>query len=234
MSLDGIDFIFFDNLMTLVLGDLKEETTWTETLPLVHILTSMRIGQVWIDHTGWNEERAYGANVKLWQMDTVMRMKNASKTEIDFTLAFDKNRFKSPTNKEYYEEVQISLRNNKWIGSAPAQTNGSGKLPHKQQLAYQALLNLINEGKGKKKRPKRDMPVVTVIKQEDWREELFNAGVTDRDKLDSERSIRRNLRVALVNKDYIGFWKDELWVVRDTVTDRDNQAIDTAAYRNVT
>ena len=50
-NLGGVEVVFFDNVMSLVAGDQKDEVPWTDTLPLVSALTSRRIGQVWLDHT---------------------------------------------------------------------------------------------------------------------------------------------------------------------------------------
>ena len=40
-------------------------------LPLVASLTTKRIGQLWIDHTGHDTSRVYGTSTKSWRFDTV-------------------------------------------------------------------------------------------------------------------------------------------------------------------
>ena len=63
-ALGGVDAVIFDNVMSLLAGDQKDEIPWTETLPLVGKLTARRIGQIWLDHTGHNTERQYGSSTK--------------------------------------------------------------------------------------------------------------------------------------------------------------------------
>ena len=47
-AVGGVDVVIFDNVMSLVAGDQKDEVPWSETLPLVDALTAGRIGQVWL------------------------------------------------------------------------------------------------------------------------------------------------------------------------------------------
>ena len=53
------EWIAFDNVQSLVAGDLREEGPWNDTQPLVAALTARRIGQLWFDHTGWTTTRQY-------------------------------------------------------------------------------------------------------------------------------------------------------------------------------
>ena len=54
----GVDGIVFDNIMSLISGDMKEEDGWRQTLPLVTSLTKRGIAQVWLHHTGHDETAA--------------------------------------------------------------------------------------------------------------------------------------------------------------------------------
>ena len=47
-----LDGACFDNLMSLVVGDMKEEDAWRDTMPLILELTKRQIGQLWVHHTG--------------------------------------------------------------------------------------------------------------------------------------------------------------------------------------
>ena len=118
-EISGVDFIIFDNIMALLKGDMKDEESWKDTLPLVKHLTAKCIGQLWIDHTGIKEDRNYGSATKKWQLDTSMLMKrNGTNGEIDFTLKFDKSRKRTPKNQENYQEVNIALINDEWTSFA--------------------------------------------------------------------------------------------------------------------
>src|ERR1051326_1145317 len=46
------DGIIFDNVMSLVVGDQKDEIPWSQTLPLVTELSRRKIAQIFLDHTG--------------------------------------------------------------------------------------------------------------------------------------------------------------------------------------
>jgi len=71
-KLGGIDLIIFDNIMSLIAGDMKDEEPWQQTLPWVRWLTRQAVGQIWIHHTGHDETRSYGTKTREWQMDTVI------------------------------------------------------------------------------------------------------------------------------------------------------------------
>ena len=43
--LGGVDAVVFDNVMSLLVGDQKDEMTWSGTLPLVSGLTRRNIGE---------------------------------------------------------------------------------------------------------------------------------------------------------------------------------------------
>ena len=51
-SIGGVDLIVFDNIMSLISGDMKDEESWRQMLPWVRSLTRKNIGQIWIHHTG--------------------------------------------------------------------------------------------------------------------------------------------------------------------------------------
>jgi hypothetical protein len=65
------EVIIFDNVMSLITGDQKDEIPWSETLPLVGRITALGIGQVWLDHTGHDRSRQYGSATKAWRFDAV-------------------------------------------------------------------------------------------------------------------------------------------------------------------
>ena len=52
-----VDFIFFDNIMSLIAGDMKEEEGWRQALPWIKSLTKRAIGQVWMHHTATSHPR---------------------------------------------------------------------------------------------------------------------------------------------------------------------------------
>jgi hypothetical protein len=151
-SIGDVDVVFFDNVMSLVEGDQKDETSWSHVLPLVQKLTGKRIGQVWLDHTGHNSNRQYGSSTKAWRADTVGIMTPVTEVErsdVAFSLSFDhpgKARRRTPDNWQDFETVTIRLTGDQWTSEF---TNGKGstgktrKIPPSRQPFYDALLAAI-------------------------------------------------------------------------------------------
>ena len=110
-----MDLIIFDNVMSLITGDMKDEIPWTETLPLIATLTDKRIGQLWCDHTGHNQDRQYGSSTKAWRFDAVGIMtpladEQYSPSSTGFTLSFDhpgKARRRTPDNWNQFAPITI-------------------------------------------------------------------------------------------------------------------------------
>jgi hypothetical protein len=155
-KLGGVDVVIFDNVMSLIGGDQKDEIPWTETLPLVSSLTSKRIGQVWLDHTGHNTDRQYGSATKAWRMDAVGVMTPLSddqrdRHEVAFSLSFEhpgKARRRTPDNWADFETCTIRLKDDRW-SSAPVGGRGGptlGKVSPARQVFYQALVSAIGKG----------------------------------------------------------------------------------------
>lgn len=128
-TLGGVDVVIFDNVMSLIAGDQKDELAWSDTLELVQTLTARRIGQIWLDHTGHNTDRQYGSSTKAWRFDAVGIMAPLSDEmrnpqEVAFTLSFEnhgKARRRTPENWEDFETRTIRLREDQWTADANGQ-----------------------------------------------------------------------------------------------------------------
>lgn len=124
-ALGGVDAVVFDNVMSLITGDQKDEIPWSETTPLIQQLTSQRVGQIWVDHTGHNTDRQYGSSTKAWRFDAVGLMaalpkEEREKHEVAFTLSFDhpgKARRRTPDNWRDFETRTIRLAGDEWIST---------------------------------------------------------------------------------------------------------------------
>jgi hypothetical protein len=78
--LGGVDFIIFDNIMSLISGDMKEEESWRQTLPWIRALTRRSIGQMWLHHTGHDASHSYGTKTREWQLDNLIRLETVEKS----------------------------------------------------------------------------------------------------------------------------------------------------------
>jgi hypothetical protein len=122
------DGVMIDNVMSLIVGDQKEEIPWSETWPLVFSLTKQGIAQVWLDHAGHNGVRQYGSSTKAWRMDAVGVLTTASGDErspgeTSFILSFDppygKARRRTPENWSDFAPRTITLRDDEWSWTDP-------------------------------------------------------------------------------------------------------------------
>jgi RecA-family ATPase len=129
----GVDLIHFDNVMSLIAGDQKDEEGWRQTLPWVRSLTKRNIGQIWVHHTGHNESHSYGSKIREWQMDTVIKLEQEvdedrpRNADISFKLTFPKARERTPETRADFADVRIALVDDHWTCSAPGAA-GKGKV----------------------------------------------------------------------------------------------------------
>jgi len=154
-ALGGVDVVIFDNVMSLISGDQKDEVPWSETLPLVQRLTGKRIGQIWLDHTGHNTDRQYGSSTKAWRFDAVGVMTalpddQKAKHEVAFALSFEhpgKARRRTPDNWQDFETCTIRLADDRWTADVGAEAGtgcpGVGKVPPSRVPFYDALVTAI-------------------------------------------------------------------------------------------
>ncbi len=188
-ALGGVDVVIFDNVMSLVAGDQKDELSWSETLPLVQSLTARRIGQVWLDHTGHNSDRQYGSSTKAWRFDTVGVMKplpddKRQPREVAFTLSFDypgKARRRTPDNWAEFEPCTIRLADDRWsVDADQAQEPGAtrpneSRLRDKPAMLLRELRSLI-AAHGSNEFPVAGGPMVTAIGRQVLRTALVSNG----------------------------------------------------------
>lgn len=152
-KLGGVDAVVFDNVMSLIAGDQKDEVPWSETLPLVTELTKMRVGQVWCDHTGHDRGRQYGSSTKAWRFDAVGIMTalpdaETAPGELAFTLSFDhpgKARRRTPENWRDFETRTIRLADDRWTSESAgdAKKVAMPKLSPKAKQFYHSLLDAL-------------------------------------------------------------------------------------------
>jgi hypothetical protein len=146
----GIDVVVFDNRMSLLDGDMKDEVPWTQTMLLVKTITARRIGQVWFDHTGHDTDKLYGTKTKEWQFDSVALMKKVDRpdTDVSFSLTFTKARRRKPSNRADFKPITVALLDDEWhVEGTEASASPSAK--HKptddQRNALQAFHDWLIE-----------------------------------------------------------------------------------------
>jgi hypothetical protein len=115
-SIGGVDLVVFDNIQSLCTGIMKEEESWKPVLPWIRELTRRKIGQIWIHHTGLNEDHGYGTSTREWQLDTVILLERVEQpgADIAFQLTFTKTRERTPNNRTDFEPALITLADDTW------------------------------------------------------------------------------------------------------------------------
>ena len=141
----GIEVVVFDNHMSLLSGDMKDEVPWTETMELVRSLTRSRVAQVWIDHTGHDKTKIYGSSTKEWQLDAVVLLTKAERadTDIAFQLEFTKARRRRPDTRADFETVTLSLRGDQWRVEGAEAAPRRARLTPMCESFYSALLDAL-------------------------------------------------------------------------------------------
>jgi hypothetical protein len=153
------DVIMLDNVQCLIVGDMKDEVPWTETMPLVSALTARSIGQVWLDHTGWNNTRQYGSSTKSWSFDTVgilepLPAADRQEGELAFSLSFDspgKARRRTPETWRDFAPCTIRLQGDQWTvevtaaGGAvsPGKPSPQGRVGPLVRKFHEALIDAL-------------------------------------------------------------------------------------------
>jgi len=186
------EVIIFDNVMSLIAGDQKDEVPWSETLPLVGRITALGIGQLWLDHTGHDRSRQYGSATKAWRFDAVGIMtavEGAADGVVAFQLSFDspgKARRRSPANWQDFAPHTITLEDDTW-SSQPAgkkvTAGGLQRVKPSVERWYDALVSAlcVSFEKGK-------------ATETEWFAEGVRQGLTEAILDDDNRTVKEKKR----------------------------------------
>jgi hypothetical protein len=202
-----LDAICFDNIVSLLVGDMKEEDAWRDTMPLVHALTKRRIGQLWLHHTGHDISRGYGTKTREWQLDLVMHLTKAERddTDVAFTLSFPKARERTPDNRDDFVEIDIALVADQWVGDTViSRRKDAPPLARKFLEALQATI--------------RQCSIITIdgypaAPIEDWRAECFNRSLIEGKNPDSNRALFSKNKLQLIVANLIGANAELAWIL---------------------
>jgi hypothetical protein len=204
------DVIFFDAVMCLLIGKMGEEEPWAPITSLARQISSRRIAQIWLHHTGHDASKSFGTKTREWEMDTVMML---SKIEAEngepemsaaFELKFTKARMRTPANFQQFATKTVRRAESGFVAEdAPA----AGKDKPKADLAIlrKAFLNAYERlGDGAPKSAGFDGALVRKVKVDDIRDELRNRGflaLTDRGQLTAgSRQNFHRVKMDLLDK----------------------------------
>lgn len=205
-QIGGVDFITFDNVMALIAGDQKDEEGWRWTLPWVKSLTKRNIGQMWLHHTGHDENRGYGTKTREWQMDIVGHLEPVDRpdTDVSFRLSFRKARERTPTNRAEFADAHIALVNNQWTSDLAARATKAKVSPLTKKF-YDVLAALANATIGGE--TTKQCPL------EEWRIECIKTGLLDRDKPKNASALFSKYKLALIAANWISCNETMAWTL---------------------
>ena len=205
-----LDAICFDCIMALLLGDMKEEDAWRETLPLVHALTARQIGQMWVHHTGHDTSHGYGTKTREWQLDTVLHLdaieNKPPDLDVAFRLSFKKARERTPANRLDFVDATITLSNDKWTGVLVS--NARGKI--NENLTRKFFEALCAAAAGSREVQTGSYPTASL---DEWRAQCTAVGLLDQGKADSARSLFSRHKRKLIAENWIGCSEELAWVL---------------------
>jgi hypothetical protein len=210
-KIGGVDLILFDNIMCLLIGNMSDEEPWKQTMPLVWTLTQMKIGQLWLHHTGHDESRSYGTKTREWQMDSVLHLEICEAeagVDVCFTLTFRKARERTPATRLDFQNVKIWLAGNEWqydlTEKAPKKKDKVSKTGMKFLKALDNVLaseQAITVAGGRK-----------CAKLDHWQAECVVLTLIDKDeKPDSARAMFSKYRLELITNDLVVCVGDMAW-----------------------
>ena len=204
-----VDLIIFDNIMSLIAGDQKDEVGWEQAMPWVRSLTRRRIAQVWLHHTGHDTTRGYGTKTREWQMDNVLHFEKVERAETDvsFKLTFIKAREREPATRNDFRDVVITLTNNVWSWEAQS---GVGPRPITSEvtLKFYDALCLATAASG---RQFNGCPAATM---EEWKAQCAGMGLIDPlARPDSARTLLSRHRVALIGANWVACNDTTAWTL---------------------
>jgi hypothetical protein len=153
-GIGGVDLIVFDNIMSLVSGDQKDEESWRGLMPWFRSLTKRSIAQFWVHHTGHDTSHSYGTKIREWQMDTVIKLTrkegnrngDGDVNDVNFILSFQKARERVPATGEEFADVEITLADNEWT-SMPVEMGAvaDGKKEKRPPPTWREFLDAFTE-----------------------------------------------------------------------------------------
>jgi AAA domain len=202
-----VELIIFDNVMSLIAGDMKDEEGWRKTLPFMHSLTKRKIGQIWLHHTGHNENQSYGTKTREWQMDTVLFGSRVERpdTDVSFKLEFRKARERTPLTRADFADIDVALVDDEWTYSNP--DGGGAKMvpsPHGQKF-LNALVNALASD---------DVTTISgrrCVTIEAWKRECGAVGLIEQDK--RGLTLFSKYKLELITRNQIACNATLVWVL---------------------
>ncbi len=181
------DVIFFDSIMCLLAGTMSEEEGWSIIKDLLLQISSRRIAQVWLHHTGHDASKSYGTKTREWQMEAVIMLSKLDNDDAPteqsaaFNLKFDKARNKTPKNYEQFAAKIVRATESGFVAeeglASKAKATSEVEIIRRAFLdAYSNLAESVTPSPGFDGKPVRKVAAAAI------RDEIKNRGYLDTDE----------------------------------------------------
>jgi len=225
-ALGGVDFVIFDNVSCLTVGDLREETTWKPLVPLARELSRCKVGQLWLHHVGHDKTKAYGSRTFLWQMDAVGLGTAVPRdgADVSMQLEWQKARRRTPGNREDFATVHVVLEKGTWAGTPvdqptapPRKVKPPPRLNDKGRIVAQAVEKAMKyEPKTPPSHPETAGVARAAINKTVrayWRQLLGWEHLSQEERDNSRQDWKRGVENALA-AGAVRQWGEWLWLLR--------------------
>ena len=202
------DAIFFDSIMSLLVGNMSDEESWAPLKPLIRRLSAQRIAQVWLHHTGHDTSKGYGTKTREWELDTVLALTPASDDGTTILADFTKARLRTPATRDQFKARNLTRGPDGW-GSIDAEiSRGAGSRPTEVAQIRKAILDAYDRlADGVNLEPGFDGKAVRKVDVDSVRDEVKSRGYLDtgeRGQLTSTaRSLFRRAKNHLLSQEQV-------------------------------
>jgi AAA domain len=176
------DLIVFDSIMCLLAGSMSEEESWAPVKAMVRKISSRRIAQIWLHHTGHDTSKGFGTKTREWEMDTVVALTKQAEDDGSIAMEFKKARLRTPENREQFDPRSIRLEPDGWTSEGMAKASSGKRGSEVEQIAHAILAAYDRLADAVEASPGFDGKPVRKVKSEAIRAEVQNRGFLDTDE----------------------------------------------------
>ncbi len=214
------DIIFFDSIMCLLTGNMAEEESWAPVKSLCRQISSRRIAQVWLHHTGHDPTKGFGTKTREWEMDLVILLSRLDEDDTEgrsaaFQMEFRKVRNRNPSNFTQFAPKIVRWRESGFAVEARTSLKKARpkskiiRIEDELMAAYERLADAVQATAGPNGTPVKKVDV------EMLREDLKNSGVLNVNEkghvTPTGRTKFKRAKSALINSNCIVEIEGVIW-----------------------
>jgi hypothetical protein len=188
------DLIVFDAIMCLLVGSMSEEESWAPVKALVRKISSRRIAQVWLHHTGHDNTKSFGTKTREWEMDTVVSLTKAGDEGNAIAFEFKKARLRTPETRDQFESKTLRCEVDGWVSDGQVVKSSKGDGRQEIVVVRQAIIAAYNRlADGVQTSPGFDGQPVRKVSIETIRNEVKSRGFLETNDKDALTTSARQM-----------------------------------------